>query len=224
MTGCAERASRAMKDFNGEEAERLLFHLYTGLPLLPAAEDGGRCAVLARFGSYEVRLTEFPPDSMPFLPLWVELYRESGRVLVDGWAFLRSRTPSRPCKSSWSGRSGCTTGADLCGAEATLPGGSRGRGTYLLPSLVVVFLGLATRRGADHVSVTRTRAKGSVRSARSRRVHTHRRCADPITGMLRSWNTHSRSVLRTSPSSDLGTARGNGSWESSPFLILTGGR
>ena len=87
MTGCAERASRAMKDFNGEEAERLLLHLYTGLPLLPAAEDGGRSAVLARFGSYEVRLTEFPPDSMPFLPLWVELYRESGRVLVDSCGF-----------------------------------------------------------------------------------------------------------------------------------------
>jgi hypothetical protein len=58
MTGCAERASRAMKDFNGENAERLLLHLYTGLPLLPAAEDGGRSAVLARFGPYEVRLTE----------------------------------------------------------------------------------------------------------------------------------------------------------------------
>ena len=87
MTGCAERASRARKDFNGEEAERLLLHLYTGLPLLPAAEDGGRSAVLARFGSYEVRLTEFPPDSMPFLPLWVELYRESVRVLVDACGF-----------------------------------------------------------------------------------------------------------------------------------------
>ena len=87
MTGCAERASRAMKEFNGEEAERLLLHLYTRLPLLPAAEDGGRSAVLARFGSYEVRLTEFPPDSMPFLPLWVELYRESGRVFVDGCGF-----------------------------------------------------------------------------------------------------------------------------------------
>ena len=87
MTGCAERASRAMKDFNGEEAERLLLHLYTGLPLLPAAEDGGRSAVLARFGCYEVRLTEFPPDNMPFLPLWVELFRESGRVLVDGCGF-----------------------------------------------------------------------------------------------------------------------------------------
>ena len=87
MTGCAERASRAMKDFNGEEAERLLFHLYTGLPLLPAAEDGGRCAVLARFGSYEVRLTEFPPDSMPFLPLWVELFRGSERELVESCGF-----------------------------------------------------------------------------------------------------------------------------------------
>ena len=51
MTGCAERASRAVKDFDTEEAERLLLHVYTGLPLLPAGgEDGGRCAVLARFG------------------------------------------------------------------------------------------------------------------------------------------------------------------------------
>jgi hypothetical protein len=87
MTGCAERASCAIKDFNGEEAERLLLHLYTGLPLLPEAKDGGRSAALARFGSYEVRLTEFPPDCMPFLPLWVELFREGGRVLVDGCGF-----------------------------------------------------------------------------------------------------------------------------------------
>ena len=87
MTGCAERASRAVKDFDSEEAERLLLHRYTGLPLLPAGEDGGRCAVLARFGCYEVRLTEFPPESMPFLPLWVELYSESGRVLVDARGF-----------------------------------------------------------------------------------------------------------------------------------------
>jgi hypothetical protein len=35
MTGCAERASRAMKKLHGEEAERLLLHLYTRLPLLP---------------------------------------------------------------------------------------------------------------------------------------------------------------------------------------------
>jgi hypothetical protein len=87
MTGCAERASRAIKDFDSEEAERLLLHLYTGLPLLPAAEGGRRTAVLARFGSYEVRLTEFPPDSMPSLPLWIELHRESGRALVDGRGF-----------------------------------------------------------------------------------------------------------------------------------------
>ena len=50
-----------MKDFNGEEAERLLFHLYTGLPLLPAAETAGAAQVLARFGSYEVRR----PNSRP---------------------------------------------------------------------------------------------------------------------------------------------------------------
>ena len=87
MTGCAERASRAMKEFDGEEAERLLLHLYTGLPLLPAAEDGGRSAVLARFGLFEVRLTEFSPDNMPFLPLWVELFRGSERELVDSCGF-----------------------------------------------------------------------------------------------------------------------------------------
>ena len=34
-----------------------------------------------------MRLTEFPPDSMPFLPLWVELYRESVLVLVDACGF-----------------------------------------------------------------------------------------------------------------------------------------
>ncbi|MCC2652279.1 MAG: hypothetical protein K0R61_4019 [Microvirga sp.] len=76
-----------MKDCDGEEVERLLLHLYTGLPLLPAAEDGGRTAILARFGHYEVRLTEFPPDNMPFLPLWVELFRGSERELVDGCGF-----------------------------------------------------------------------------------------------------------------------------------------
>ena len=80
-----------MKEFSGDEAERLLLHLYTGLPLLPAAEDGARSAVLARFGPYEVRLTEFPPDNMPFLPLWVELFRDSGRELVDELRLLRDR-------------------------------------------------------------------------------------------------------------------------------------
>jgi hypothetical protein len=87
MTGCVKRASRATKEFNGEEAERLLLHLYTALPLLPAAQDGGRSAILARFGPYEVRLTEFPPDRMPFLPLWVELILDSGRELVDSCGF-----------------------------------------------------------------------------------------------------------------------------------------
>jgi hypothetical protein len=88
MTGCAERAARALKSLSGDEAERLLLHLYTGLPLLPAAADGSRSAVLAHFGAYEVRLTEFPPDRMPFLPLWVELFGcGSGRKLLDGRGF-----------------------------------------------------------------------------------------------------------------------------------------
>ena len=37
--------------------------------------------------AFEVRLTEFSPDNMPFLPLWVELFRESGRELVEGCGF-----------------------------------------------------------------------------------------------------------------------------------------
>ena len=34
-----------------------------------------------------MRLTEFPSDSMPLLPLWVELFRDSGHVLVDSCGF-----------------------------------------------------------------------------------------------------------------------------------------
>jgi hypothetical protein len=34
-----------------------------------------------------LRGAEFPPDNMPFLPLWVELYRESVRVVVDACGF-----------------------------------------------------------------------------------------------------------------------------------------
>ena len=85
MSSCLERASHAVKHVSSDEAERLLLHLYTGLPLLPAGDDGGRSVELARFGSYEVRLTELPPDSKTFLPLWIDLFSESG--LVDGRGF-----------------------------------------------------------------------------------------------------------------------------------------
>jgi hypothetical protein len=83
-----------MKDFNGEEAERLLLHLYTALPLLPEAKDGAPSAVLARFGSYEVRLTEFPPDCMPSLPLWV----------AAPWAAAPPQASRRASQASWSRR------------------------------------------------------------------------------------------------------------------------
>jgi hypothetical protein len=77
-----------LTSLNDEQPERLLLHLHTGLPLLPAADDGSRSAVLARFGAYEVGLTEFPPDHMPILPLWVELFGcHSGRKLLDGRGF-----------------------------------------------------------------------------------------------------------------------------------------
>ena len=87
---CRARPFAPHQGFRCEEAERLLLHLYTGLPLLPPAEDGARSAVLARFGHFEVRLTEFPPENMPFLPLWVELFRGSGRELVDGCGFYET--------------------------------------------------------------------------------------------------------------------------------------
>jgi hypothetical protein len=47
----------------------------------PAPARGG--VVLARCGHFEVRLTEFSPD----MCLWIELFRDGGRELVDGCGF-----------------------------------------------------------------------------------------------------------------------------------------
>jgi hypothetical protein len=114
VTGCPERASRATKELNGEEAVRLLLHLYTELALLPAAQDGGRSAVLARFGAYEVRLAEFPPVQHA-VPAAVgrALSRPRGASWWTAAASLRSRMPSRSCASSLRRHDGCTMGADM---------------------------------------------------------------------------------------------------------------
>jgi hypothetical protein len=60
MTDCGERALSRGIDFDSDEAERLLLHLYTGLRSCLPRRTGGAATILARFGLYEVRLTEFP--------------------------------------------------------------------------------------------------------------------------------------------------------------------
>src|SRR4051794_14004328 len=77
----------ARREFSGEDAERLLLRFYTGLPLLDEAADGSRSAALVRFGHFEVRLTEFPLDRMPIVPLWVELSDREGQKLLKARGF-----------------------------------------------------------------------------------------------------------------------------------------
>src|SRR4051812_27709196 len=77
----------SQREFSGEDAERLLLRFYTGLPLLAEAADGSRTATLVRFGHFEVRLTEFPHDRMPIVPLWVELFDCEHQKLLDSRGF-----------------------------------------------------------------------------------------------------------------------------------------
>jgi hypothetical protein len=83
-TACVPGSRR---EFSGEDAEQLLLRFYTGLPLLDEAADGSRSATLVRLGQFEVRLTEFPLDRMPIVPLWVDLFDCERRKLLDARGF-----------------------------------------------------------------------------------------------------------------------------------------
>ena len=87
MNCCAGGARSAMEPLDHEQAERLLLWAYTALPLVPAADDGSRGGILAPVGRFEVRLTEFPPDRMPFLPLWIELLERETRETIESRGF-----------------------------------------------------------------------------------------------------------------------------------------
>jgi hypothetical protein len=54
-----------------------------GLLLVPADHNGARTVPLARFGRYEVRLTEFIPDRGADEPIWLELYDRDAQCGID---------------------------------------------------------------------------------------------------------------------------------------------
>jgi len=59
---------------------------YANLFLTPKQDDGSRYSVVARIGTFEVRLLELPSANYPEeLGLWVELYDRDLRVGVDSY-------------------------------------------------------------------------------------------------------------------------------------------
>jgi len=59
---------------------------YASLFLTPKQDDGSRYSVIARIGTFEVRLLELPSVNSPEeLGLWVELYDRDLRVGVDSY-------------------------------------------------------------------------------------------------------------------------------------------
>lgn len=64
--------------------ELRLTRAYIHLLLVPADDSGARTVSLARFGHYEVRLTEFVQDQDTEAPMWLELYARDARCSVDG--------------------------------------------------------------------------------------------------------------------------------------------
>jgi len=59
---------------------------YANLFLTPKQDDGSRYSVIARIGTFEVRLLELPSVNSPEeLGLWVELYDRDLRVGVDSY-------------------------------------------------------------------------------------------------------------------------------------------
>jgi hypothetical protein len=66
--------------------ERYFITAYLSLFVMPAKQDGSKIAALARFGTYEVRLVEFPGDACDETPpLWVELYRYDLCSVIDSF-------------------------------------------------------------------------------------------------------------------------------------------
>jgi hypothetical protein len=66
-----------------DDAQTMLILAYTRLFLLPEAPDGSKLTTIASFGSYDVRLIELPPNSHASLPLWIELYDQTAKQVVD---------------------------------------------------------------------------------------------------------------------------------------------
>jgi hypothetical protein len=69
-----------------DRIERQLIRAYAELALKPPRMDGSRTATLARFGAFEVRITELGPDdaSPKVPPLWIEILSHGGFATIDG--------------------------------------------------------------------------------------------------------------------------------------------
>jgi hypothetical protein len=65
-----------------------LYQAYVAIMLAPEGKNGARTVSLARYGAFEVRLTEFrtgrAADASSF---WLELYRHDARASLDGCYF-----------------------------------------------------------------------------------------------------------------------------------------
>ena len=63
--------------------ELRLTRAYIDLLLAPADEQGARTIALARFGKYEVRLSEFAKDDDETTPTWLEIYARHTQASID---------------------------------------------------------------------------------------------------------------------------------------------
>jgi hypothetical protein len=65
-----------------------LYQAYVALMLAPANPDGRRTVSLARYGAFEVRLSEFSNGRGLDAPgFWIDLYRHDIRSSLDGCYF-----------------------------------------------------------------------------------------------------------------------------------------
>lgn len=69
--------------FRDRLVELRLTRAYIQLLLVPADRNGARTVSLARFGSYEVRLSQFAQDRDVDAPMWLELFDRDARRSVD---------------------------------------------------------------------------------------------------------------------------------------------
>jgi hypothetical protein len=78
--------SRAADDLVADGIEQRILRTYVQLAITPERADGSRYAILARFGSLEVRLTECaqPAGTPPAVPpFWLEIYSHDTGSTVD---------------------------------------------------------------------------------------------------------------------------------------------
>ncbi|QRM33041.1 hypothetical protein [Microvirga sp. VF16] len=69
-----------------DQLEHAILRAYVQLAAMPDQANGARTAMVANFGSVEVRLTELTrlQDTVPHIPsLWLEVYSHAARAVLD---------------------------------------------------------------------------------------------------------------------------------------------